>query len=80
MYAIVKTGGKQYKVASGDIVAVEKIDGPVGTEIALPALLLVDGDDVVSDQPGSGRLLSALPAPANTAANTIAMSTAIAPL
>ena len=44
MYAIVKTGGKQYKVASGDIVAVEKIDGPVGTEVALPALLLVDGE------------------------------------
>ena len=49
MYAIVKTGGKQYKVAVGDIVAVEKIDGPVGTEVALPALLLVDGDDVVTD-------------------------------
>ena len=49
MYAIVKTGGKQYKVADGDIVAVEKIDGPVGTELALPALLLVDGDDVVTD-------------------------------
>jgi large subunit ribosomal protein L21 len=49
MYAIVKTGGKQYRVADGDIVAVEKIDGPVGTELALPALLLVDGDDVVTD-------------------------------
>ena len=34
---------------SGDIVAVEKIDGPVGSEIALPALLLVDGDEVVTD-------------------------------
>ena len=49
MYAIVKTGGKQYKVASGDIVSVEKIDGPVGFEVALPAVLLVDGDDVVTD-------------------------------
>ena len=49
MYAIVKTGGKQYRVADGDIVAVEKIEGPVGTELALPALLLVDGDDVVTD-------------------------------
>ena len=54
MYAIVKTGGKQYKVAVGDIVAVEKIDGPVGTEIALPALLLVDGDDVVTDARRAG--------------------------
>jgi ribosomal protein L21 len=35
MYAIVKTGGKQYRVADGDIVAVEKIEGPVGTELAL---------------------------------------------
>ena len=49
MYAIVKTGGKQYKVADGDIVAVEKIEGPVGTEIALPALLLVDGETVTTD-------------------------------
>ena len=49
MYAIVKTGGKQYKVASGDVVVVEKIDGAVGSEIALPAVLLVDGDEIVTD-------------------------------
>ena len=49
MYAIVKTGGKQYKVAVGDVVEVEKLDGPVGTELTLPALLLVDGDDVITD-------------------------------
>ncbi len=49
MYAIVKTGGKQYKVAVDDVVTVEKIDGVPGAEITLPALLLVDGTDVVTD-------------------------------
>ena len=49
MYAIVKTGGKQYKVAVGDVVEVEKLDGDLGSEITLPALLVVDGDDVTTD-------------------------------
>src|SRR4030095_16190991 len=49
MYAIVKTGGKQYKVAVGDVVEVEKIVGEPGTSVDLPALLLVDGDDVTTD-------------------------------
>jgi large subunit ribosomal protein L21 len=49
MYAIVKTGGKQYKVAVDDVVTVEKIDGAPGAEVSLPAVLLVDGDDVTTD-------------------------------
>ncbi|MGZ4518500.1 MAG: 50S ribosomal protein L21 [Mycobacteriaceae bacterium] len=49
MYAIVKTGGKQYKVAVGDLVEVEKVDGAPGVEIALPALLLVDGTELTTD-------------------------------
>ncbi len=44
MYAIVRTGGKQYKVAEGDVITVEKIDGDVGAEVRLPAVLVVDGD------------------------------------
>jgi len=44
MYAIVKTGGKQYKVAVGDVVEVEKISGVPGDAITLPALLVVDGE------------------------------------
>ena len=48
MYAIVKTGGKQYKVAVDDVVTVEKIDGAPGDEISLVPVLLVDGDDVTS--------------------------------
>ena len=49
MYAIVKTGGKQYKVAVGDVVQVEKVAGGVGDAGALPALLVVDGSTVTSD-------------------------------
>ena len=49
MYAIVKTGGKQYKVAVDDVLVVEKIDGEPGAEINLAALLLVDGSDVTTD-------------------------------
>ena len=36
MYAIVKTGGKQYKVAEGDVIEVEKLDAAAGDEVALP--------------------------------------------
>jgi large subunit ribosomal protein L21 len=49
MYAIVKTGGKQYKVAVGDVVEVEKLDGEPGAEITLPALLVVDEDRLTTD-------------------------------
>ncbi len=49
MYAIVKTGGKQYKVAEGDVIEVEKLEGAPGAAVALSAILLVDGDAVTHD-------------------------------
>ena len=49
MYAIVKTGGKQYKVAEGDLVKVEKIEGEPGSPVALTPILLVDGADIKSN-------------------------------
>ena len=49
MYAIVKTGGKQYKVAVDDVLTVEKINGKPGAALTFPALLLVDGDTVTTD-------------------------------
>ena len=48
MYAIVKTGGKQYTVAVGDVVEVEKLVGEPGTEVSLPAVLIVDGTTVTT--------------------------------
>ena len=49
MYAIVKTGGKQYKVAEGDVIEVEKLAGAPGDKVALTAVLLVNGNDLVTD-------------------------------
>jgi large subunit ribosomal protein L21 len=49
MYAIVKTGGKQYKVAEGDVIEIEKLDAAPGAEVAFPAILLVDGAAVTTD-------------------------------
>lgn len=49
MYAIVKTGGKQHKVAVGDTLEVERGLGAVGTQVSLPAVLLVDDGEVTSD-------------------------------
>ncbi len=47
-YAIVKTGGKQYKVAVGDIVKVEKIDAEPGASVSLPVALVVNGAKVTT--------------------------------
>ena len=49
MYAIVRTGGKQYRVAEGDVIEVEKLAGELGAAVSLSAVLLVDGDRLVSD-------------------------------
>ena len=48
-YAIVKTGGKQYKVAEGDVVKVEKLDSEPGAKVSLPVALVVDGSKVTTD-------------------------------
>lgn len=49
MYAIVKTGGKQYKVAPGDILEVEKLDVEEGKKVALDVICIVDGSKVETD-------------------------------
>ncbi|MFN3331922.1 MAG: 50S ribosomal protein L21 [Caldilinea sp.] len=47
MYAVIRTGGKQYRVAAGDTVEVEKLDGAVGDSITLSDVLLVAAGDTV---------------------------------
>jgi large subunit ribosomal protein L21 len=47
MYAVVRTGGKQIRVAPGDAVRVEKIEGSVGDSIELGEVLLVSDDDAI---------------------------------
>ena len=52
MYAIVKTGGKQYKVRPGDIHHFEKLNGDIGSEITFDQILMVaDGENVSIGQP-----------------------------
>ncbi len=46
MYAVIKTGGKQYRVKSGDRLKVEKLEQAVGAKIALEVLLVGSGADV----------------------------------
>ena len=55
MYAIVRCGGRQEKVALDEVVTVDKLPGEVGSSITLPALLVVDGDRVISDPAEVGR-------------------------
>jgi len=49
VYAIVKAGGRQEKVAVGDILVVDRLSAGVGSTVELPALLLVDGTTVTHD-------------------------------
>jgi len=47
MYAVIQTGGKQYKVKPGEELSVEKLDGNVGDEVYLDKVLLVSEEDKV---------------------------------
>jgi large subunit ribosomal protein L21 len=52
MYAVIKTGGKQYKVAAGDKLKVEKLAGEVGSKVVLDKILmLADGEAVTIGTP-----------------------------
>ena len=51
MFAVIKTGGKQYKVSENDYLQVEKLDLEVGNKIELPALMYVNGTDTIIGTP-----------------------------
>lgn len=52
MYAVIKTGGKQYRVQPGDLLIVEKLDGEPGADVAFgDVLMLGDGDQVTLGAP-----------------------------
>lgn len=51
MYAVIRTGGKQYKVAVGDEVLVEKLDADVGAEVAFEVLMLCGEECVQVGKP-----------------------------
>ena len=49
MYAIVRSGGTQQKVAVGDVIEIDKVTTGVGESVSLPVLLLVDGENVTAE-------------------------------
>lgn len=52
MYAVVKTGGKQYRVASGEKIKVEQLPGVIGSQIILDQVLMVaDGEKIAIGAP-----------------------------
>jgi large subunit ribosomal protein L21 len=49
VYAIVRCGGRQEKVSVDDVLNVDKLSGGLGSSVTLPAVLVVDDDNVISD-------------------------------
>ena len=60
MYAIIATGGKQYKVAEGDVIRVEKLGAEAGSEVTFDKVLLVsDGETVIGNPTIAGASVTA---------------------
>jgi large subunit ribosomal protein L21 len=51
MFAVIRTGGKQYKVAKDDVLSVEKLDGDVGAKLTFGEVLMLGGDSPKSGAP-----------------------------
>jgi large subunit ribosomal protein L21 len=51
MYAVIKTGGKQYKVSEGEFLKVEKLEGEIGDSIEFTEILMVGGEKTVVGAP-----------------------------
>lgn len=51
MYAVIQTGGKQYRVSKGDKVRVEKLAGDIGSKIEIQEVLMIGGDKVAVGTP-----------------------------
>jgi large subunit ribosomal protein L21 len=50
VYAIVRAGGRQEKVAVGDVLEIDRLEAEVGSSVDLPVLLMVDGEAITSDK------------------------------
>jgi len=59
MFAVIRTGGKQYKVAKDDVIAIEKLDGEAGAEVSFDVLMLDSavGNPLVSGAKVTGEIL-----------------------
>lgn len=59
MYAVIATGGKQYRVEPGQRITIERLDGAIGDTIELPAVMVVDDGKVTTGADVSGRSVTA---------------------
>ena len=55
VYAIVRSGGRQHKVAVGDVLEIDKVEAKAGDSVALSPLLLVDGETITADAKKLGK-------------------------
>ena len=55
MYAVVRAGSKQQKVAVGDVIEIDKVETGVGETLTLPVVLAVDGEKITSDAATLGK-------------------------
>ena len=55
MYAIVRSGGQQKKVAVGDVIEIDKVASQVGDSVSLPVVMLVDGEKVTTGADALGK-------------------------
>ena len=53
MYAVIRTGGKQYRVATNDVLTIEKLDGEAGSSVEFTEVLMIGG----ADEPKVGKPL-----------------------
>jgi large subunit ribosomal protein L21 len=51
MYAVIRTGGKQYRIEEGDVLRIEKISGAVGADVTFDEVLLVGGESTKVGRP-----------------------------
>ena len=60
MYAVIKTGGKQYRVQKGDVLRIEKLDSETGSEITFDDVLMIgSGDELKAGADASGASVTA---------------------
>jgi large subunit ribosomal protein L21 len=55
VYAIVRSGGQQQKVAVGDVIEIDKVANEVGDSVILPVVMLVDGENVTAGADALGK-------------------------
>ena len=58
MFAVIRTGGKQYKVASGDIIEVEKLSGKAGDKVEIGDVLMAGGKAGTEKAPLKAKVLA----------------------